>query len=190
MKKLGPCLKALWDMSAPVRWRMAVSVAIGPAIGLFAGVLALQLGSIVFANWWDAYSQVKAQNILRKSLFGHVMKSRWDGRERFLSGDTVNRLEEDIRVVSELITDRIPGMLITLVQLIAASVYMMILAPNLLWLLLILMCSTLLKAGIAAEANGDAKKALSFYQTIKDQWSNAPEAMEIDKYITRIETAE
>ena len=48
----------------------------------------------------------------------------------------------------------------------------------------------LLKAGIAAEANGDAKKALSFYQTIKDQWSNAPEAMEIDKYITRIETAE
>ncbi len=172
MKKLGPCLKALWDMSAPVRWRMAVSVAIGlvriaaslafvwaskllvdiatgvkdvaigPAIGLFAGVLALQLGSIVFANWWDAYSQVKAQNILRKSLFGHVMKSRWDGRERFLSGDTVNRLEEDIRVVSELITDRIPGMLITLVQLIAASVYMMILAPNLLWLLLILMCST------------------------------------------------
>ena len=172
MKKLGPCLKALWGMSAPVRWRMAVSVAIGlvriaaslafvwaskflvdiatgvkdvaigPAIGLFAGVLALQLGSIVFANWWDAYSQVKAQNILRRSLFGHVMKSRWDGRERFLSGDTVNRLEEDIRVVSELITDRIPGMLITLVQLIAASVYLMILAPNLLWLLLILMCST------------------------------------------------
>ena len=172
MKKLGPCLKALWGMSAPVRWRMAVSVAIGlvriaaslgfvwaskflvdiatgvkdvaigPAIGLFAGVLALQLGSIVFANWWDAYNQVKAQNILRKSLFGHVMKSRWDGRERFLSGDTVNRLEEDIRVVSELITDRIPGMLITLVQLIAASVYLLVLAPNLLWLLLVLMCST------------------------------------------------
>lgn len=48
----------------------------------------------------------------------------------------------------------------------------------------------LLKAGIAAEANGDNAKALSFYKTIKDQWGNAPEAMEIDKYITRIETAE
>ena len=48
----------------------------------------------------------------------------------------------------------------------------------------------LLKAGIAAEANGDPAKALSFYKTIKDQWGNAPEAMEIDKYITRIETAE
>ncbi|MBO4635438.1 MAG: tetratricopeptide repeat protein [Bacteroidales bacterium] len=48
----------------------------------------------------------------------------------------------------------------------------------------------LLKAGIAAEANGDAAKALSFYKTIKDKWSNAPEAMEIDKYITRIQFAE
>jgi len=48
----------------------------------------------------------------------------------------------------------------------------------------------LLKAGIAAEANGENEKALSFYQTIKDQYGNAPEAMEIDKYITRIEFAE
>ncbi|MBR5063995.1 MAG: hypothetical protein IKX05_04685, partial [Bacteroidales bacterium] len=46
----------------------------------------------------------------------------------------------------------------------------------------------LLKAGIAAEAAGDNTKALGFYQTIKDQWVAAPEAMEIDKYITRIQT--
>ena len=48
----------------------------------------------------------------------------------------------------------------------------------------------LLKAGIAAEELGDSAKALSFYKEIKDQYANAPEAMEIDKYITRIETAE
>ena len=48
----------------------------------------------------------------------------------------------------------------------------------------------LLKAGIAAEENGEPEKALGFYQTIKDEWASAPEAMEIDKYITRIETAE
>ena len=172
MKKFGACMKALWGMSAPVRWRMAVSVAIGlvriaaslgfvwaskylvdiatgvkgddlaTAIGIFLGILVLQLGTIVLANWWDAYNQVKAQNILRKDLFGHVMKSRWDGRERFLSGDTVNRLEEDIRVVAELITDRLPGIFIILTQLVAASIYLLLLAPNLLWVLLILMVAT------------------------------------------------
>ena len=50
--------------------------------------------------------------------------------------------------------------------------------------------SCLLKAGIAAEAAGDNAKALSFYKTIKDQWMQAPEAMEIDKYISRIQNAE
>ena len=48
----------------------------------------------------------------------------------------------------------------------------------------------LIKAGIAAEELGDSAKALSFYQQVKDQYANAPEAMEIDKYITRIQTAE
>ena len=50
-----------------------------------------------------------------------------------------------------------------------------------------LAASYLLKAGIAAEANGNQDKALSFYKEIKDKWGNAPEALEIDKYITRIE---
>ena len=51
-----------------------------------------------------------------------------------------------------------------------------------------LAASYLLKAGIAAEANGNQDKALSFYKEIKDKWGNAPEALEIDKYITRIES--
>ena len=156
-------------MSAPVRWRMCVSVLIGivriaaslsfvavskwlvdiatgassqpiwPVIWIFGGILLLQVGSIVLANWWDSYNQIKAQNALRISLFSHVMRSRWDGRERFLTGDTVNRLEEDIRVVGDLLCDRIPAFTITILQLVAASAYLMMLAPNLLWVLIILM---------------------------------------------------
>jgi tetratricopeptide (TPR) repeat protein len=45
------------------------------------------------------------------------------------------------------------------------------------------------KAGIAAEAAGNKEQALSFYKEIKNQWGSAPEAMEIDKYINRSETA-
>ncbi|MBO4671595.1 MAG: ABC transporter ATP-binding protein [Bacteroidales bacterium] len=171
MKSFRSCMKALYGMSAPVRWRMLVSVLIGIAriaaslafvwaskhlvdiatkvsedplrhgIIIFVCVLVFQLGVIVLANWWDGYCEVKARNRLRLDTFAHVMRSRWDGRERFLSGDTVNRLEEDIRVVAELLISRIPGMVITFFQLIAASVYLLYLAPNLLWVLLILMFS-------------------------------------------------
>ena len=165
------CAKALWRMSVPVRWRMLVSVLLGTVriavslafvwtskhlvdiatkvsdaplssgIWLFAGVRVLQVCVVLFVNWWDAYSEVKSRNRLRMDAFAKVMSSRWDGRERFLSGDTVNRLEEDVRVVADLLIARLPGVVVTLLQLAAASAYLMTLAPNLLWVLLILMFS-------------------------------------------------
>jgi len=46
----------------------------------------------------------------------------------------------------------------------------------------------LVKAGLAAEAMGNTDKALALYKEVKDKYANAPEAAEIDKYITRIET--
>ncbi len=45
----------------------------------------------------------------------------------------------------------------------------------------------LLKAGSVAEKLGDNAKALAFYKKIKDQYPQAMEAYEIDKYIGRIE---
>lgn len=48
----------------------------------------------------------------------------------------------------------------------------------------------LLKAGVTAEKLGDNAKALAIYKEIKDQYSETFEAMEIDKYIARIEIAE
>ena len=171
MKDVRTCLRFIWENSRPVRPRMLVSILvggvrigaslgfvalsrllvdiatgvsdarIGPAIALFVSVLALQIGVNLFAQWWDSYSHVKAQNLLRMKLFSHVLESRWDGREKFLSGDTVNRLEEDIRVLAELTMNWFPGIVITLMQLLAASVYLMSMAPGLLWLLLLLMAS-------------------------------------------------
>ena len=161
-------IRTLLGMARPVWWRIAISIAAGvvriaaslafvasskllvdiatgnssmplrTGIIIFICILALQLLTILFVNWWDSYTNVKAQNIMRRSLFSKVMKSRWDGRERFLSGDAVNRLEEDIRVVSDLVVERIQVIILTLIQLLAASVYLMILAPNLLWVILIL----------------------------------------------------
>ena len=48
----------------------------------------------------------------------------------------------------------------------------------------------LLKAGVAAEEIGDKASALAYYKKIKDQYPQSVEGMDIDKYITRIESAE
>jgi len=109
------------------------------AVGVMAAVLLVQLASSIAAAWWNSYITVKAQNKLRFTLFHHVMKSRWSGRETFHSGDTINRLEEDIRVVMDLVCTSVPDVIVTLCQLVAASFFLFTMAPGLMWILLILM---------------------------------------------------
>ena len=46
------------------------------------------------------------------------------------------------------------------------------------------------KAGIVCEELGQGAKALSFYKAIKDKYPQSIEGYDIDKYISRIETAE
>ena len=113
-------------------------------IGILLGIMLLQLICSVSAAAWESYNITRTGNELRESTFSTVLRSLWTGRERFRSGDAVNRLEEDVRVVTDLVCTRFPDTLITLIQLIAASVYLLCMAPTLLWVLVVLMVAAVL----------------------------------------------
>ena len=162
-------IRGLRPMARPVRGRAALSVFIGIVriaaslgfvwickrlvdiatgvtdaplrqhIGIMLGIMLLQLICSVCASAWESYNITRTGNELRKDTFGRVLRSNFTGREAYRSGDAVNRLEEDTRVVTDLLCTRFPELIITLIQLVAASVYLMLMAPNLLWVLLILM---------------------------------------------------
>ena len=112
---------------------------LGLHIGILLGIMLLQLVCAVSASAWESYNTVRAGNDLRADTFSRVLKSTWTGREAYRSGDAVNRLEEDVRVVTDLLCTRFPEVAVTCVQLIAASVYLLLMTPNLLWVLLVLM---------------------------------------------------
>lgn len=169
MKSLGSCLKGLVKMSVPARrWMLACvllgivriaaslsfvwvckeivdvvtgvsSVSLSGRIALMVSIMAVQLFCNVAYSYCEKYGLLQVQNTLRADLFSQVLSSEWTGRERFNSGDAVNRLEEDIRVVSELLCSHIPGSIVTACQLAAASVYLLLMAPGLLWMLVLLM---------------------------------------------------
>ncbi|MBR5077031.1 MAG: ABC transporter ATP-binding protein [Bacteroidales bacterium] len=169
MIPLRQILRGLRPMARPVRGRAALSVLIGIVriaaslgfvwickrlvdiatgvtdaplplhIGIMLGIMLLQLVCSVCAGAWESYNIARTGNDLRKETFGRVLRSSFTGRETYRSGDAVNRLEEDVRVVTDLLCSRFPDLAVTLLQLIAASVYLMLMAPNLLWVLLILM---------------------------------------------------
>lgn len=110
-----------------------------PHVWIMIGIMLVQILCGLASTYWLNLNNIKTQNEMRLSLFGHVLNSRWDGREAFRSGDTVNRLEQDISILADLICSRFPEVLITVVQLIAASCYLLSMAPSLMWVLLILM---------------------------------------------------
>ncbi len=169
MKDFKTCMKGLWRMTKPVVGRDVVSVLLGciriaaslcfvwickrlvdivtgesdallmPHVWIMIGIMLVQIVCGLASTYWLNLNNIKTQNEMRLSLFGHVLNSRWDGKEAFRSGDTVNRLEQDISVLADLVCSRFPEVLITIIQLVAASCYLLSMAPSLLWVLLILM---------------------------------------------------
>lgn len=169
MKKIRSSLKGIHTLYKPFRWRILVSILTGilrvtasmafvwlskrlidivtgetdgildSCVWLFAGIVLLRIATNVFASYWENHTVIIAQNALRRETFSHLMRSRWNGREQYHSADAVNRIYEDIRVLVDLVCIRIPDITITLCQLAAASVFLVLMAPGLLGLLIALM---------------------------------------------------
>ena len=111
---------------------------------LFLGVMLVQIVCRVFGKYWEGHIVVDEQNRSRSRIFTKVMHAEWNGREVFHSGDTVNRLEEDIRVVTDFLCVSFPEFLVTVIQLIAATFFLFTLSPSLAWILLIIMPAAVL----------------------------------------------
>ena len=117
---------------------------LGDYVWLMILIVLLRIGCNVAGSYWENLTQIKATNALRLRTFSHVMGSSWDVPEEFHSADVMNRIQEDIRVLVELVCTRIPNIIVTVCQLIAASVFLVLMAPGLLSLLIVLMMVGLL----------------------------------------------
>ena len=91
-----------------------------------------------------ARCDVRLKNRLRYRFFTGLMESRWGGKEAFHTGDTLNRLMEDVRVVSEATTRAVPSVMIAGVQFVAAFTFLFVLQPGLAWTIPAIMLAVLL----------------------------------------------
>lgn len=109
------------------------------SVVMMAGIMLAQVFLLVISRYWEGYFVIRTANSGRKDYFRKAFCSVWIGKDKFHSGDTVNRLEEDIRVVVDFICVSLPDCLVTVTQLIAASVFLFRLAPALAWVLVFIM---------------------------------------------------
>lgn len=107
----------------------------GFSVGLIVAI-SVEIICSALQGYLDNKTEVGLRNSLRDSLFRKALNGRWSGKEKWHTGDVVNRLEEDVRVVADTLCRLLPGTVITLVQLFAAFIFLWSMNRALAWVII------------------------------------------------------
>ena len=69
-------------------------------------------------------TEIRMKNSLRRKLFGIMLRMQSDGSAKHHSGDIINRIQEDVRVVSSAIVGALPNFIGTSLQFVAAVAFL------------------------------------------------------------------
>lgn len=94
------------------------------AVGLMAGVILCDFGVGISRVWIKNILGVKAQNTMQQHFLDRLLHSEWQGKERYHSGDVINRLEQDVKTVTDFITEVLPNALSTAAMFVCAFFYL------------------------------------------------------------------
>ena len=122
---LGLCgveaIRLLTDIATGARPGSLALTAVALAV-----ILIAELGLHVLSTWVQAVLGVRSQNQLQQFFFHRILRGRWQGVERFHSGDVLNRLFGDVGDIVRLLTEVLPFAIVTITQFVASFVYLYI----------------------------------------------------------------
>ncbi len=154
MKEILKYTRWLWSHSVGARGAILVNILLGSLtvglnllfiflckrlVDIATGVVAGSLGeytvfvlSVVVLRLAVSTINVRVENltnskmnfIIRKGLYSNLLYAEWLGKEKRHTGDTVNRLESDVSTVTNVIASDFPQIFTTLVQLVAAIIFL------------------------------------------------------------------
>ena len=172
--KANECIQWLWNASRGIRSRILLSGAAGvgyvcaslafvwvskrlidiathKAEGelwhytvLLVGCIIVQLLCSVVGSRLDLLNTVRLKNTLRHRLFARIMESLLTEKKSLHTGDVLNRMDEDTRIVTDTLTVALPSVIATVTQFLAAFIYLLALEPLLAWELIGIMPIALL----------------------------------------------
>ena len=136
--RLQSCINAILgiihvglDFAFIAATKMAIDIATGRnqnslklAAALLIGIMVSQILMGFTRKWVAAIVGVRSQNMLQLRLFDHLMQSEWSGIEKHHSGDVLNRLEHDVKDITNVITETLPSVLGLTVRFIGAFFFL------------------------------------------------------------------
>ena len=99
---------------------------------IVGGVVLRQVG-----YWLTTTASIRQTNMLRLRIFGSLFRRQLYTEQELHSGDVTSRLAKDIEQVSNVCTDTIPQMIITMIQLCGAFFLMRWFDARLAWALVL-----------------------------------------------------
>ncbi len=110
------------------------------------GIVLVRIFLNALRTYLQTTTEIKLKNSLRRHIYDILLHLQNDGGTRFHSGDVLNRMQEDVRVVSSAFISALPNLLGTAVQFAAALVFLVILDVRLTLLIIVIVPIGLLAA--------------------------------------------
>lgn len=98
---------------------------------LMVSIILFRIVLNALRSYLQTKTEISMKNSLRKRLFDILLHLQNDGGTRHHSGDVLNRLQDDVRVVSNAFAVSLPNLLGTALHFIAALIFLMTLEPRL-----------------------------------------------------------
>lgn len=102
------------------------------------GIVVSRILLNALRSYLQTTTEIKLKNSLRKRIFDILLHLQSDGGAKHHSGDVLNRMQEDVRVVSSAFVSSIPNLAGTLLQFAAAFIFLMTLDLRLAVLIVII----------------------------------------------------
>ena len=87
-----------------------------------AGVTVARLAVGAVSTRIESLTNSRMTFAIRAELYSNILQAEWLGREKRHSGDVINRLEQDVSRVTDVICTDVPQIFTTLIQLAAAII--------------------------------------------------------------------
>lgn len=123
-KELVDTAVAVFGGDAPARSLTSGAV-------MMASIILLRISLNALRSYLQTKTEIGMKNGIRKRIFDILLHIQNDGASRQHSGDVLNRLQEDVRVVSNALAVSLPNLLGTVLHFLAAFVFLMTLEPKL-----------------------------------------------------------
>lgn len=94
---------------------------------VMVGIIVIRILLNALRTYLQTKTEINLKNNMRRRLFDVLLHVRNDGGARKHTGDVLSRMQEDVRMVSNVLAVSVPNLLGTVLQLIAAVTFLLVL---------------------------------------------------------------